>query len=344
VTRFGFHASHEQFTPRELLDLVQQAERAGFEAASSSEHFAPWSERQGQSGFAYSWIAAALQATRHMPMGMLSIPMNHRFHPAIVAQAGATLADMFPSRFAWMALGTGEALNEHITGEPWPERPQRRERLGAAVEIIRALWAGETVSTEEPIKTDRARLYTRASTPPRLIGAALTPDTARWAGSWADGLIIIQQEPRKMLRLIEAFREGGGEGKPIFLQVHLSYAGDEARARHNAWDQWRSNAMTPDMAANFRLPEDFDRASEQVRPEDMDPYVLISSSLRQHVDWLAGFAEMGFEEITLHNTGRNQSEFIRAFGDEVLPALQDRSVKAKAEPARKERTPAGEKV
>jgi G6PDH family F420-dependent oxidoreductase len=159
MARIGFHASHEQFTPRDLLTHVQAAEQVGFACAMSSEHFAPWSERQGQSGFALSWIAAALQAT-NLPMGMLSIPIGYRYHPAIVAQAGATLAQMFPNRFCRMALGSGEALNEHITGAAWPDKPERVERLTAATEIIRALWAGDTVTRAGPIPIHEARLYT----------------------------------------------------------------------------------------------------------------------------------------------------------------------------------------
>jgi probable non-F420 flavinoid oxidoreductase len=321
MARIGFHASHEQFTPRELLGYVQAAEEAGFACAMSSEHFAPWSERQGQSGFALSWIAAALQATS-IPMGMLSIPIGFRFHPAIVAQAGATLAEMFPDRFCWMAVGSGEALNEHITGAPWPDKPERIERLNSAVEIIRALWAGETVTRSAPIPVHEARLYTLPERAPRLLGAALTTETAERAGGWAEGLVVINQPLDKLKKLIEAFHRGGGEGKPLNLQIHLSIAADEATARANAFDQWRSNVMTPQMAAEFRTPADFDRAAETVRPEDLDDHVVISASTAEHVDRIAAFAELGFQDIYLHNVGRNQREFIEVFGAEVLPQLR----------------------
>jgi probable non-F420 flavinoid oxidoreductase len=320
MARIGFHASHEQFTPRDLLAHVQAAENAGFACAMSSEHFAPWSERQGQSGFALSWIAAALQATR-LPMGMLSIPIGFRYHPAIVAQAGATLAQMFPDQFCWMALGSGEALNEHITGVPWPDKPERIERLAAATDIIRALWAGETVNRSGPIPVHEARLYTLPERAPLLLGAALTEETAERAGGWADGLVLINQPMDKLKALIEAFHRGGGEGKPVNLQVHLSYAADEATARANAFDQWRSNVMTPEMAANFVTPADFDRAAERVRPEDLDDHVVISASTAHHVDRIATFAELGFRDIYLHNVGRNQSEFIEVFGADVLRQL-----------------------
>lgn len=139
---FGYHCSHEQFTPRELLDCVQLAEKAGFEAAMCSDHFTPWSESQGQSGFAYAWLGAALQATR-LSFGSVVAP-GQRYHPAIVAQAVATLAQMYPGR-VWCAVGSGQYMNEHITGHRWPSKRERNQRLLECVEVMRALWRGETV-------------------------------------------------------------------------------------------------------------------------------------------------------------------------------------------------------
>src|SRR3954463_9201074 len=138
----GYHCSHEQFPPSELLSLVSLAHGVGFRAAMCSDHFHPWSERQGQSGFAWSWLGAAMQAT-DLPFGVVNAP-GQRYPPAVVAQAAATLAEMFPGRF-WVALGTGQNLNEHITGHPWPSKPDRQARLRESVDVIRALWSGETV-------------------------------------------------------------------------------------------------------------------------------------------------------------------------------------------------------
>ena len=153
----GFHASHEQIDPRSLLAAVQAAEAAGFQAAMCSDHFSPWSARQGESGFAWSWLGAALQATS-LSFGVVNAP-GQRYHPAIIAQAAATLAQMFPDRF-WVALGSGEAMNEHITGERWPVKSVRNARLGECVDIMRALFAGETVSHQGLVQVDRARLWT----------------------------------------------------------------------------------------------------------------------------------------------------------------------------------------
>src|SRR5215203_1042471 len=174
---FGFHASQEQVHPSELLAAVQRAEEAGFDAAMSSDHFSPWSERQGESGFAWSWLGAALQATA-LPFGVVTAP-GQRYHPAVTAQAAATLTAMFPGRF-WMALGTGEFSNEHITGAGWPSKLQRKARLGECVTVIRDLLAGDVVDHDGLVRVDRARLWTLPDAPPELFGAAVSVETARW--------------------------------------------------------------------------------------------------------------------------------------------------------------------
>ena len=154
---FGYHGSHEQHAPSKLLEYVRLAEQAGFTAAMCSDHFHPWIERQGQSGFTWSWLGAALQATR-LTFGCVNAP-GWRYHPAIIAQAVATLCEMYPERF-WLAVGSGEALNEHITGERWPVKSERDERLIECVTVMRKLWAGETVTHHGRIVVEEAKLYT----------------------------------------------------------------------------------------------------------------------------------------------------------------------------------------
>jgi coenzyme F420-dependent glucose-6-phosphate dehydrogenase len=179
MSRIGYHASHEQVSPRDLLELVKLAEQAGFACAMSSDHFYPWSERQGQSGYAWSWLGAALEGTR-LPFGVISAP-GWRYNPAVLAQVAATLCQMYPGRF-WMALGSGEAINEHITGQPWPDKPERNARLKGSADIIRALLAGETVTHRGRVDVVEAKLYSRPEIPPLLIGSAVTETTAEWLG------------------------------------------------------------------------------------------------------------------------------------------------------------------
>ncbi|AWB89625.1 TIGR03885 family FMN-dependent LLM class oxidoreductase [Homoserinimonas hongtaonis] len=324
MTVIGWHASHEQLHPKDLLIALQHAEKSGFTAAMCSDHFAPWSERQGHSGFAWSWLGAALQAT-DLPIGIVNAP-GQRYHPAIIAQAVGTLEAMFPGRF-WAALGSGEAMNEHITGDAWPRKEHRNERLQESVAVIRALLAGEEVSHDGHITVDRARLWTRPDTPPPLLAAAVSPQTAAWAAKWADGLATVNQSVDALRDVVEAYRGAGGTG-PLVLQVHVSYAASEDEALQIAHDQWRTNVFSPPLCWDLDSVEAFDIASKHVTPNDVRGSVLISSDLGEYVDQLKEFIALGFDEVYLHQVGSDQRSFIEAFGEHVLPRL---TVTAKAE-------------
>lgn len=318
VPIIGFHASHEQLAPSGLLSAVQAAEAAGFQAAMCSDHLAPWSERQGHSGHAWSWLGAALQATSYS-YGVVTAP-GQRYHPAVVAQAIATLGEMFPGRF-WAALGSGEAINEHVTGERWPEKTVRDARLLECVRVIRALLEGEEVSHDGLVKIDRARIWSRPATPPPLIGAAVSQATARVVGGWADGLITVNQPVDLLRRVVDAFRQGGGENKPMYLQVHLSWAEDEEEAHRIAYEQWKTNVFGSSLAWELETPAQFDAAAHFVRTADVGGSVLVSPDLHRHVSWLAELADLGFDRLFLHHVGQEQERFIEAFGDKVIPEL-----------------------
>jgi probable non-F420 flavinoid oxidoreductase len=315
----GFHASHEQLAPSAALDAVQRAVAAGFPAAMCSDHLAPWSERQGESGFAWSWLGAALQAT-DVPFGVVTAP-GQRYHPAILAQAIATLAEMYPRRF-WAALGSGEALNEHVTGDRWPAKHVRDARLLECVEVLRALLRGEEVDHDGLIRVDRARLWSLPAEPPALIGAAVSEQTAGVVGGWADGLITVNQPLDVLERVIGRFRDRGGADKPVYLQVHLSWAEDEDTAMELAFDQWRSNVFSSELNWNLERAAQFDAAAEKVRPDDVRGPVLVSSDLRWHVERLSELAALGVDGLYLHHVGREQDAFIEAFAAEVLPELK----------------------
>lgn len=314
MTIIGFHASHEQMHPSALLDAVQAAEQAGFTAAMCSDHFAPWSERQGHSAFSWSWLGAAM-ATTGLPYGVVCAP-GQRYHPAVVAQALATLEAMFPGRF-WAALGSGEALNEHITGEGWPRKELRDARLVECVEIIRALLAGEEVSHDGLVTVDRARLWTLPERSPQLIGAAVTVQTARNVASWADGLLTVDQPAAQLRKVVDAYRDAGGRG-PAGVQVHLSWHPDEDTALRIAHEQWRSNVFPPALTWNLETPAQFDAASEYVSPEAMREKLPVSSDPAVHAAYIAELIELGFDEVYLHHVGQTQREFIEQFGEHVL--------------------------
>ncbi|WNZ27651.1 TIGR03885 family FMN-dependent LLM class oxidoreductase [Leptolyngbya sp. NK1-12] len=319
MVKIGFHASHEQFKPSELLQYVQLAEQAGFTHVLSSDHFHPWSEQQGQSGFAWSWLGAAMQATPSLAYRIVNAP-GDRYHPAIIAQAAATLAEMFPNRF-WLTIGSGQALNERITGNKWLCKDERNARLKECADIMRALWAGETVTQRGLVCVEEARLYTRPQTPPLIIGAAVTAKTAEWLGSWADGLITISRPSEKLRPVVEAFRRGGGTGKPMILKVQLSYDRDLASAQHGAHQQWRSNIFPNHVLTELRTPQQFDALGEFIQPDELNQHVRIATDIQQHIAWLQQDIELGFDELILHNVNRKQEQFIHTFGEKVIPVL-----------------------
>ena len=314
----GFHASHEQIPPSGLLAAVKKAEEAGFTAAMCSDHLAPWSERQGHSGHAWTWLGAAMQATS-LPFGVVTAP-GQRSHPVMTAQAIATLGELFPGRF-WAALGSGEALNEHVTGDRWPAKADRDSRLLECVEVIRALLRGEEVTHDGLVRVDRARVWSLPKEAPLLFGAAVSEETAKVAGSWADGLITVRQPSDVLRRVIDAFRDGGGGRKPVAVQVHLSWAEDEETALAIAHDQWRNGALASDLAWNLELPAQFDEATKDVRPEDVTESVLVSADTAQHAKWLRELVDLGVDAIYLHHVGKEQDRFIDVFGEQVLPEV-----------------------
>jgi len=319
MTRWGLHASHEQISPRQLLLDVQHAERAGFQMAMCSDHFAPWSMRQGHSGYTWSWLGAAL-ATTDLTLGCVSAP-GYRYHPAVHAQRIATLGTMFPGRF-WVALGSGEAMNEHITGQPWPRKELREERLDECVDIIRRMLTGEEVSHDGHVTVDRARIYDVPEPTPLLIAPAVSVSSAERVAAWADGLVTINQPVETLREVLDAYRGAGGRGK-VSLQVHLSWAPTREEAEAVAHDQWRSNVFAEPIPWDTETPEAFDAMSEHVPIEVVHDSARISSDLDQHVDWLQEYASLGFDDIYLHFVGQDQRPFIDTFAEKVLPRLEE---------------------
>ena len=290
----GFHASHEQIDPSALLTAVKRAEEVGFTAMMCSDPFAPWNIDRGEAGFAWSWLGAALEATR-VSFGVLTAP-GPRYHPAVLAQAIGTLGQMYPGRF-WATLGPGA----NGTGQRPPSEPAQPDRLEESVRVMRALLAGEEVSTTGPNTMERARVWSRPDTPPPLLATAMTADTAGWAAGWADGLVTVAQPADTLRRVLDAYDAGGGMGRRS-VRVHLSWASTDEEALAIARDQWGDAvAGGPHVAG--------------------EPHgsVLISSDLGWHAARIAELVELGFDDIYLHHVGVRQQEFLDAFGDQVLP-------------------------
>lgn len=314
-----YHASHEQFSPRELLAFARLAEQAGFDGCHASDHFHPWSKRQGQSGHVYCWLGALMEATK-FDASFITTP-GQRYHPAVVAQAIATLGQMYPGRLT-VELGSGEALNEHITGAPWPGKAERDQRLWESASVIRRLLTGEKVNHQGLITVQDAKLYTLPDIIPPLTCAGLIPATARWAGEWADGFITVHKPKEKLREIIAAFREGGGSDKPVSVKITFSYARDERVARQQAYEQWRTNCIESAAMGALGSTEEFDQAGENISLDTVLRKVPVSSRLSEFAALIQETIDLGVSTIVLHNVNRMQEEFITDFGLEVIPAIQ----------------------
>ena len=327
MTKIGYAAMLEQFHPTELLDLCSRAEDAGFTAGFMvSEHFHPWTPQQGQSAFAWSFMGALGQRTT-LPFGTAVTCPGFRYHPAVIAHAAATLGAMYPGRF-WLGLGAGEALNEHIVAGEWPEIGVRSSMLFEAIEIINKLFTGAVVRHRgEHFKLESARLYTRPEEAVKVYVATAGPVNAKRTGRLADGMITVGAADDKIGMLWGKFDEGAREagkdpvGMPKLLQIHISWAPTDDEAIANAMREWPNGGM-PFPKQDIKNPEDFAAMARLVRPEDFVDRCLMSADLDWHTKQIQHYVDMGFDEVHLHNVGRNQAEFIDVFGRDVLPRLR----------------------
>jgi G6PDH family F420-dependent oxidoreductase len=329
MTKIGYAAMLEQFHPTDLLEWCPQAEAAGFEAGFMvSEHFHPWTPTQGQSAFAWAFMGA-LGLRTGLPFGTAVTCPGFRYHPAVIAHAAATLGAMYPGRF-YLGLGAGEALNEHVIAGVWPEVPVRSAMMFEAIEVINKLFSGNVVRHDgKYFQLERAKLYTRPpdDQPVPIYVATAGPVNAKRTGKFADGLITVGAADEKMEMIWGKFEEGRAEagkpaGGPKLLQIHISWARTDEAAIENAMVEWPNGGMAFFPKQDIKNPEDFEGIAKLVRPEDFRNRVLMSSDLEVHRDHIQRYVDMGYDEIHLHNVGRNQAEFIEVFGREVLPQLR----------------------
>jgi coenzyme F420-dependent glucose-6-phosphate dehydrogenase len=327
MTTIGYAAMLEQFHPTELLDRCAQAEGAGFEAGFMvSEHFHPWTPQQGQSAFAWAFLGALGQRTS-LKFGTAVTCPGFRYHPAVIAHAAATIGAMYPGRF-YLGLGAGEALNEHVVGGVWPEIGIRSAMMFESIEIINKLFTGKVVKHKGEFFTlESAKLYTRPEVPVPVYVATAGPINAKKTGKFADGIITVGAADEKISMLWEKYEEGAREaGKevatsPKILQIHISWARTDEEAVTNAMVEWPNGGM-PFPKQDIKNPEDFAAMAKLVKPEDFKNRVLMTSDLEAHTEHIQHYVDMGFDEVHLHNVGRNQAEFIEVFGNEVLPKLR----------------------
>ena len=270
-------------------------------------------------------MAAAAERTRGDIGPGVTCP-SFRSHPAVIAQAAATMAAMYPGRF-WLGLGSGEALNEHVVASYWPEVAERISRMFEAIEIMRKLFSGKDVKHQgEYYRMETVRLWTMPEQPPPIYVATAGPVTAEKTGRFCDGLITVGAPEEKIDNVFQRFEKGAREaGKdpsrmPRILQLHLSWAATDEEALRNAMVEWPNGGMKFPKA-DIRSPSDFAQMAKIVRPEDFQGRMVISSDPDRHRQEIQRFIDLGFDRVYLHNVGRNQADWLQVFGKEVLPGL-----------------------
>lgn len=324
MTEFWFSASHEQFPPDQLLQQAVAAEKAGFDGVGCSDHFAPWWP-EGQSGQAWAWLGAAGQAVPRVPIGTGVTAPVHRYHPAIVAQAFMTLEVMFPGR-VFLGVGSGEALNEVPCGADWPSAGGQIERLEQALEVICALWDGQTVTADHGWFAVRdAKLYTRAERRPKLYVSAFGPKAAEVAARWGDGIWTLA-DPEQAPEILDAYRgacdDARREPGEIILHTGIAWARDD-EALIEGSRPWRGTQPPEVYTDPIATPEAIQEfAAPRVSDDDLREGFLISSDLEEHVDRIRDMEELGATVCCLQNVGgADPMGTIRVYADRVLPAL-----------------------
>ncbi|HEY2774258.1 MAG TPA: TIGR03557 family F420-dependent LLM class oxidoreductase [Candidatus Binatia bacterium] len=322
--KIGYAAMLEQFHPTDALRFCEKAEASGFDGVMASDHLQPWVPQQGQSAFVWSFMAVVADRTKGDIGPGVTCP-SFRTHPVIIAQAAATMAAMFPGRF-WVGLGSGEAINEHVVAGYWPEAPERANRMFEAVQFMRNLFTGKETRHQGPFfKIETVRLWTMPKEPPPIYIATAGPITARRVGMLCDGLITVGAPAEKIHKILKAYEEGCAKcshdnPRRKILQLHLSWARTDEEARMNALVEWPNGGMKFPKQ-DIRSPLDFEQMARMVRPDDFDGRMLMTADCEVHRKEIQKFIDLGFDQIYLHNVGRNQEDWIETFGREVLPAL-----------------------
>jgi coenzyme F420-dependent glucose-6-phosphate dehydrogenase len=315
--RFGIKLCSEERSARELVEDAVRAEASGFDLAAISDHYHPWIDVQGESPFVWSALGGVAMATDRLEIGTAVTCPTTRMHPAIVAQAAATAASMMPGRF-FLGVGTGERLNEHVTGEPWPRPDRRRAMLQEAVEVMRELWQGDVVVHRgEHYVVDGARIYSVPDTPPPIFVAAAGAASASLAGAIGDGMIGLAPEGE----LVSTFREGAGADARTYAEISVCWADDPEQGLQTALARWPNVGLPGDLGAELPMPAHFEQAASIVRPDDVRDRVVTGPDPQPYVELVGRYAVAGYDAVWFHQIGVDQAGFAKFFQDELRPAL-----------------------
>ena len=314
MPEIGYALSSEEHPPNDLVAFARRAEEAGFTHALISDHFHPWVDAQGHSAFVWSTLGAIAHSTERLRVGTgVTCPMI-RTHPAIVAHAAATVGAIMPGRF-FLGLGTGENLNEHVTGARWPSGDERLEMLAEAIDVIRLLWqGGQQTHRGKHYTVEDARIYTLPDELPPIVVAAAKPKAAELAGE-NDGFIGVSPEAE----LVQRFEDAGGSGKPRYGQVTLCWAEDVEQAKRTAFEVWPNAAIKGELSQELPNPEHFEQAAQMVTADDVAESVVCGPDPGPLVEQIDAYADAGYDHVYLHQVGRDQEGFFRFAERELLP-------------------------
>jgi coenzyme F420-dependent glucose-6-phosphate dehydrogenase len=328
--KLGYKASNEQFAPRELLDYGVLAEECGFDSVFVSDHLQPWRHDGGHAPFAMSWLGALGARTSRIVMGTSVLTPTFRYHPAIVAQAFATLGCLYPGRVA-LGMGTGESMNEVPLGIEWPDGKERFARFREAVKLIRQLWAEERVTFEgEYYRTDKATIYDRPEQPVPLYLAGSGPAATRFAGRQGDGYITTSGKDPALYTdtLIPAVREGAEKaGRTIadidmMIEVKVSFDHDRDEAMR-ATRFWGALGLTAEQKSGVEDPVEMQRLADELTVEQTAKRFIVSTDPDEHVQRIKTYLDLGFNHLVFHAPGPDQARFLKLYGEEILPRLRN---------------------
>jgi coenzyme F420-dependent glucose-6-phosphate dehydrogenase len=318
LSQIGFMLSSEEHPASDLVEFAARAEEAGFDYAVISDHYHPWTNTQGQSPFVWSVLGGISQRTERIRIGTAVTCPTMRYHPAVVAQAAATVATMMPRRFM-LGVGTGENLNEHVVGEPWPSYIDRAAMLDEAVEIIRSLWSGRTVDFDGVHFTVRnARVYSLPTELPPIIVAAGGVKAADLAGRIGDGLMNFTADRD----VVDAFDAGGGGGKPRYMQLNVCWAQSVEEAKKTARHTVPTVALPGELGNLLPTPAHYEQAVTLVTEEHVAEAVVCGPDVDAHVEAVEKAVAAGYDHIHIDQVGPDQEGFFRFYEREVLPRLR----------------------
>jgi coenzyme F420-dependent glucose-6-phosphate dehydrogenase len=311
----GYAFSSEEHSPADLVRHARLAEEAGFGFGLISDHIHPWTNRQGHSGFVWGVIGAIGQATQRLRIGTgVTCPLI-RLHPAIIAHAAATAGCLMPGRF-FLGIGTGENLNEHVTGAKWPAPDERLEMLEEAVGLMRELWQGEYVTHRGKHYTvENLRIFDAPDGGLDVAIAAMQPNAAQLAGRIGDALINVAPKEE----IIGAFEDGGGTGKPKYGQVTVCWAPSKDDAKRTAFEVWPNALVEGSASQELPLPSDFEQLVEGRDPADLEGALTMGPDAEEYLQELRQYADAGYTHVYIHQIGSGQQGFLEFAKRELLP-------------------------